>query len=233
MKFTELTAYIHRDLFDNGNGSRIWIDTYLLFELLKELQPKKILEIGYFKGFTFSVMYECLNSTAEYFTSCDITYANDVASKLLNFKKCEFIEDSSVNLKLTKKYDFVNIDGLHKYHPVIEELKLCYAALDDNGIIMVDDYLTSPGVVVALNEFLLEYPDIKPVLIGHQQIFLSKLDISKSALDSIIKNTSTFLSWDHSSQYSHIAIPWYRGKLDTLQDKFTSIVKITDNRGTC
>jgi predicted O-methyltransferase YrrM len=233
MLFTDLTIYKNRKLFNDGQEQRNWIDTYALFHLLTNTKFTKVLEIGYLKGFTFSLMYDCLYPTAEYFTSCDITYINDIASSLINFKNCEFIETDSNNLILNKTYNFIIIDGKHTHQYVTKELKLCYNALEPNGIILVDDYSATahPGVAAALDKFLLEHPEITPVLIGHQQIFLSRRPLEETVLQSIINNTKLFLTWD--TVYwpaTDVKIPRYQAKLESLVVKFTELIKIVDTK---
>jgi hypothetical protein len=55
------------------------------------------------------------------------------------------------------KVDYVFLDGGHKYETVIEDLKCLRKVIENNGIILCDDYdLTyAPGVKKAINEYVL------------------------------------------------------------------------------
>ena len=65
--------------------------------------------------------------------------------------------DSNEILKESKiLYDFVFLDGGHKYETVKRDLNNLTNVLDNNGIIFCDDYNLSyaPGVKKAINEFV-------------------------------------------------------------------------------
>ena len=55
------------------------------------------------------------------------------------------------------KVDYVFLDGGHKYETVIEDLKCLRKVIENNGVILCDDYdLTyAPGVKKAINEYVL------------------------------------------------------------------------------
>ena len=237
MNFTDLTLFKHKNLFinDHCKQQRNWAESYVLFCLLKQINPTRILEIGYRHGFTFSLMYETLKEHADYFTSCDITYAHDVASKLINFNRCEFMECKSRDLILNKTYNFVNIDGWHDYDPVFFELNICYQALEKNGVIMVDDYESTtpaggPGITMALVDFLRHNSKIKPVLIGHQQIFLSETDLNENVLSNLIKQSKIFLSWDFTTWKNYNNVPRYRLKIESFLEKFPDLIKSLEQK---
>ena len=55
------------------------------------------------------------------------------------------------------KIDYVFLDGGHKYETVIEDLKCLKKVIENNGVILCDDYdLTyAPGVKKAINEYVM------------------------------------------------------------------------------
>ena len=57
----------------------------------------------------------------------------------------------------TSKFDYVFIDGGHKYETVLNDLKSLKKVIENNGVILCDDYdLTyAPGVKKAIDEFII------------------------------------------------------------------------------
>lgn len=180
--FNKLSVFQNRHLFW---VTRNWVDAYILFLIIKHLQPSSILEIGYFEGFSFSIMLEAAPEHCR-FTSCDITYENDKLKKLITIPiTVDFQQCKSLDVKLDKMYDFIMIDGEHEYHTVLNELNLCYNHLTDSGWIMIDDYTKQyPGVCKATNEFTQDHKMVQ-LLQGHQQIIFGK-----HAIDPDLKRTS-------------------------------------------
>jgi Methyltransferase domain len=189
--FAETTAFIHRDKF-NQPMARNWVDSYLLFEIVSLLQPRSVLEIGYDEGFSFSLMYDAVHGQGQ-FVSCDVDYSRDELQKLTKLSNCEFINKPSKELTLNQKFDFLSIDGDHSYDPVMFELDMCARALEDTGLLMVDDY-TNPEVGRALDEFL-PNSGLLLVIQGHQQIFLSKKPLANEFKNNLISGTKLFVSW--------------------------------------
>ena len=87
-------------------------------------------------------------------------YSIESVSKLLKkFKNNIEIMQGNANEVLKKidvtKYDYVFLDGGHKYETVKKDLQLLKNVLNNNGLILCDDYnLTyAPGVKKAIDEF--------------------------------------------------------------------------------
>jgi hypothetical protein len=57
----------------------------------------------------------------------------------------------------SEKFDYVFLDGGHKYETVLKDLKFLTKIIENNGIILCDDYdLTyAPGVKKAIDEYVL------------------------------------------------------------------------------
>jgi hypothetical protein len=169
MKFYQLQTYQHLDKFCMKD-SRNFLDLLLLQKLIGLSEVKNILEIGYYEGLTFGVLYESSVADTK-LTSCDITYNHDIFRKFYNTKKCcTFHQCKSSELTLDQQYDFILIDGDHTYETVIEELSMLDTWATSDCIIMIDDH-NLPGVKQALAEFIL-VANFSPVLIGPQQVFL-------------------------------------------------------------
>ena len=58
---------------------------------------------------------------------------------------------------IKEKFDYVFLDGGHKYETVLKDLKSLTPIIHNNGIILCDDYdLTyAPGVKKAIDEYVL------------------------------------------------------------------------------
>jgi len=54
------------------------------------------------------------------------------------------------------KIDYVFLDGGHEYNTVLNDLNCCYEVVNNNGIILCDDYdlYQAPGVKKAIDEFV-------------------------------------------------------------------------------
>ena len=68
--------------------------------------------------------------------------------------------DSNEILKeISNKFDYVFLDGGHKYETVKNDLNNLVRVIKEGGIILCDDYdLTyAPGVKKAIDEFVLKY----------------------------------------------------------------------------
>ena len=86
-----------------------------------------------------------------------------VLKLLKKFKKNIHIikEDSNSVLKNIKKneFDYVFLDGGHKYETVMKDLESLVQVINNNGIILCDDYnLTyAPGIKRAIDEYVTKY----------------------------------------------------------------------------
>lgn len=54
------------------------------------------------------------------------------------------------------KFDFIYIDAAHEYEPAKRDIQAYYDILEDDGLLMGDDYLSWDGVTKAADEFALE-----------------------------------------------------------------------------
>ena len=133
------------------------------YKLILEFEPKKLLEIGVYRGQVVSnwtLIAKLLNqkvdisgispfssfgdSVSEYLKNLD--YYQDIQDTFeeLNLAKPTFIkgissDDNTVEYIKSKKWDMIYIDGGHDYEDVLFDYKLCLENLADGGIIVLDD----------------------------------------------------------------------------------------------
>lgn len=146
-----------------SNNIEIWTP------LLKERQPKKILEIGSFEGRSATFFIENLADFFPISLFCIDTWGGSeehkslvlegiekrfdynilVAKSLVNYR-VDFYKlkgQSSTMLEVLKNtghknsFDFIYIDGSHKTEDVKLDSLFSYSLIRDRGIIVFDDYL--------------------------------------------------------------------------------------------
>lgn len=154
----------HRDYFRNENRG-FGEDAFhaMWYFIFTEFKPKKVLEIGVYRGQTislFMLLAEKLNCTSEIhgispFTSSgdevskyldDFDYLNDVKNNFdfFNLKhpllhKGFSNEGSMLELIKSNKWDLIYIDGNHDYEVAKSDFQNCTEALNVGGIIVLDD----------------------------------------------------------------------------------------------
>ena len=88
-------------------------------------------------------------------------YSLNAVEELLNkFKKNIHLIKGNSNILLKKidmsKIDYVFLDGGHEYNTVMNDLNCCNDVIQNNGIILCDDYNlgSAPGVKQAIDKFI-------------------------------------------------------------------------------
>ncbi len=172
-----------------SNNITTWVAIFKKFELIK-IKPK-ILEIGSYEGCS-AIFF--LN----YFKNSEITCietfkGSDEHSKIdFTIIKKNFLENTKkfqkritlyegtsknfFNLKdMKKKYDIIYIDGSHHYDDVIQDANNSFNALNNNGIIIFDDFLkkyykdlTKDPMLAILNFINQNKKNIKIINVGYQ-----------------------------------------------------------------
>lgn len=115
-----------------------------LLKLLREKQPKNILEIGTFLGYSAGLILEnCPNATLVTVEK-DPQKVEDARKNLAMFgKRCEVVCADAIdflqNETRNSHYDFIFLDGAkgqyHKYLPFLKE------SLKKDGVLFVDDIM--------------------------------------------------------------------------------------------
>lgn len=144
-----------------------------VIELLLDLNPNYILEIGFAGGrHTSTALAACVNLKKMYSIDIDFDYMNGRHKiDLIKNKfgdKIDFIEGDSnklLNDDFFNEYfpygiDYVFVDGCHTYNGAIQDMRLCYPRLNDGGLMIVDDYMSGlpdgcniPAVTNAVDDF--------------------------------------------------------------------------------
>ena len=110
----------------------------ILLQLIKENQPKRILEIGTAIGYSALLMH--LESNAEIFTiERDIVRYNIAKKNLKNYTKIKIINDDALLLdnKNLGLFDFIYFDGAKSQN--INFFEKYQKNLNENGIIVIDN----------------------------------------------------------------------------------------------
>lgn len=118
------------------------------YDIAKRFNPKTILEIGVRAGYSaYSFLSAC--PTARY-TGIDAenkTHGGQggpwmwYAQELLEKFDAKFKQADSQKLdKIDGTYDFIHIDGDHTTAGLLHDLEICWPAMNNGGVILVDDY---------------------------------------------------------------------------------------------
>lgn len=238
MKFTKLTAYKE---FNRFQPIRNIVSLYALYNILTIIRPKRILEIGYYEGHTFSLIYECLQHDAEYFTSCDITYSEN---KIYGFpfSKCELHEIPSHDFYPDKLYDFISIDGQHNWHrnitdknlsneiadyeSLVIDFKKFQKALTSNGIIMIDGSAFSNSMAQLITEILPNYSKLKPIIVSEHQLFIGPINFDYTAiLEKLSVNSGVVLKWKTINYKDYKDVLNFSDKIKDLSVIFPKVIE--------
>ena len=172
---------------------------YLLWKIIEYFEPKNILEIGFGKGQTLGLVCEVANPNSK-IVSVDISYQYlDEFTKLFPDKEVTFIEIDSKNLMLDQTFDFIIVDGDHSYSGVKKDLENCFSMLDQNGILVMDDWLHFDGVSQVVQENLLGQYDFVPFLCTNQQMFFTHVSQPKDYFldEYLVKNAVDFIEFSN------------------------------------
>lgn len=128
---------------------------FFYIELFQKLQPKNCLEIG-FAGGRHTATLLCSCSPVKVISiDINFNYQNGriFIEKIKNeYNNIQFIENDS-NILLNSNFfsehfadglDYVLVDGGHSYKEAMTDMINCYPYVSQNGIMIVDDYKSSP-----------------------------------------------------------------------------------------
>jgi len=140
-----------------------------LLALLVKKNPKKILEIGTFRG--GSAYHFLLNSSAQSeIYSLDRTFEHMNPFFLQELKasgRYHQLKMSTAELNESRyqsEFDFIFIDGSHEYTDVKSDSLKALAMLRQGGVLVWDDYSPGcPGVYKCLNELKAQGHDLKNI----------------------------------------------------------------------
>ena len=151
-------------------------------KLIKEHNPKYVLETGFCTGRSASVILEN-SKELEKMISIDINFdymrpEGRQVRKILTdvFKNFHTIEASSriilndtfFKQEYPKGIDWFTVDGDHSYNGCLMDMEAAYKYINKGGIIIVDDYKSGhpngcsiPAVTKACDEFAKRHPNIR------------------------------------------------------------------------
>ena len=182
-----------RDFFTNNINSWLYIfDKYYLFN-------KKLiaLEIGSYEGrssffllkFIKKIKLTCVDTFKPFHELKEYNkkkfnkiYKNFKANTSKYSKKLLVVKNTSEYFfkNNKKKFDFIYVDGSHKYKDVLYDAKKAFIHLNNNGIIIFDDFLWEIDSkkklpINALMEFLNENIDKLKILYVDYQLIIRKI----------------------------------------------------------
>lgn len=136
-------------------------------------------------------------------------------------------------------YDFIIIDGEHNCHEMLNSTIIKdignYSALNrdfrqfinmltNGGIIMIDGEKFCAGIENFVKTILPEFPEMQPLIIGHQQIFIGKNFSNYQILNKIIDETKMILSWNYIDYFGFPNVLEYNVKHSKIYENFTKII---------
>ena len=131
--------------------------------IFNEFKPKKVLEIGVYRGQTIS-LFSLLSKKAGYLAEIhalspflsvgdsvseyikEIDYKKDVEANFMYFKLSSPIihegfstDDKMIKIIESEQWDLIYIDGNHDYNVVKHDFNVCSKNIRKNGLIVLDD----------------------------------------------------------------------------------------------
>jgi len=220
MKLHQSKTLKHIDRFSwtkYVNG-RYWlprdcIGFYTYWKVCEYFKPKTVLEIGFYEGLTFGLMFESTDADTKY-VCVDINFSRKESNFDLIFKddpkydSITFIETDSKNLELTQLFDLVHIDGTHTYEYVKNDLLKVLPLLHKNSILIMDDVTEHhPDVNQVIKTFLLGQHDFVPFLSADREMFFHHVSHSADDfLDNFIVKNSTDIMTFFNYQYEGLTV---------------------------
>lgn len=168
---------------------------YHFYSILKNLPLRNILEIGSFEGNSSMFLARHFKETNIY---CIDNWEGTEEYKGLNFNTLEKNFDENVKefkniIKIKTKsdsfykdnqifFDLIYVDGYHKAHQVLNDFKNSWKSLNNNGIIIFDDYMweffkdIKDNPCFAINSYLKQIKNKYKILkITNSQLFIKKI----------------------------------------------------------
>jgi predicted O-methyltransferase YrrM len=133
------------------------------YEIAKELNPKRILEIGVRAGYSAkSFLDACPDAEYVGVDAENGTHGGQDgpwlwwAKQLLADRNATFhmLDSQSVKNFDWGTFDLIHVDGDHSEQGALHDMKLALACLAENGAILVDDYDYIPTVRAAVDRFV-------------------------------------------------------------------------------
>ena len=188
---------------------------YFIIDFLLNYQKNingNYLEIGSLHGKTLAlILKHCLNNE-KVFSVDPGDYENIIRSnlKFLNIDKLTYIKNTSDNILNydIKDIKFCHIDGCHSFEVCYQDLCNTMKYMNDNGIIVLDDFVINEynGIVAAFFKALYTNKiSFVPLLTSDRKLYLC----SKSIYDDLYNNIK-------SNIYNYFNLTFYKTKIPQL-----------------
>ena len=125
----------------SGNSRmRCATDAVLLYDFFLNFKFKNYLEIGIHQGLTSGLVYECNPGIS--ITGIDIKPQLELFGSLYpNCERKDYLHNSKTfDFTQFDKFDLILIDGNHTSEFVLSDIKNCVPILEDDGVIILDDW---------------------------------------------------------------------------------------------
>lgn len=184
------------------------IGIYTYWKICEYFKPKSILEIGFFEGLSFGLLFEASGRDTNYVcVDCDFSHKEKHFDFLFNshpkYNSIKFIESDSQKLNLTQTFDLIHIDGNHEYKYVKNDVLKCLPLLHENSILIMDDVTEHcPDVTTVIDQYLLGQHGFVPFLSTDREMFFHHVSHSADDfLDNFISKDATdimtFFNYDY------------------------------------
>jgi hypothetical protein len=209
----------------------------LLIAALNECQSNHeikgdIFEIGVHHGKS-TVLFANLLSPSEKVNICDIfdSQEHNISSSgfgdkmkfLSNIENYTKVKVNNIHSCPSSKLDvniigdnyrIFHIDGGHNKTEALPDLILASKAIQEKGIIILDDPFRPewPGVTEALLEFLNEYKEFKPIVVGFNKIIICRKKVSE-LYESFLDDIETRETFELNYPFSYKKLPFLDSEL--------------------
>tara|TARA_A100001011_G_C14274225_1_gene828390 strand:- start:746 stop:1465 length:720 start_codon:yes stop_codon:yes gene_type:complete len=169
----------------------------LMYHLIKKHRIESVLEIGFGRGYSAFCMAKamCDFGIDGKITTVDPNFNKDLLNQLTNifpkvwFEKIEFVSGTSdqfFNTRNADKYDFIYIDGDHRYEYVKNDWENCKDKF--NKFLLFDDYIDKKRAVKDIEcsqliDKISEEEFDKNLIIMDRRIFFDDRRISDDEID--------------------------------------------------
>ena len=173
-------------------------DMFLVWKTIEYFAPKSLLEIGFYGGQSMGLYIE--SSNLERIVAVDVDYSHRATFDRLFPNNCiEFLNIDSKKLTLTETFDFITIDGDHRYPAVKNDIEKVLPLMHKNTILYMDEYCLCEGVEQVISEYLLGQHDFIPFLAGNQGMFFHHIthDANYFLDNFITEKSDNFLTFNN------------------------------------
>jgi len=143
LKFSNTTFWKNYESFDAVVGSsrmRCSTDAVLLYDLFLNFKFNNYLEIGIHQGLTSGLVHEC--NPGINITGIDVKLQLELFASLYpDCKRIDYLHNSKTfDFTQLGKFDLILIDGNHTSEFVLSDIENCVPMLEDNGVLILDDW---------------------------------------------------------------------------------------------